>query len=169
MRTLCITKNVKIVENNPAVESFDCDEDEFVSADLFDSVVDDLIDDDLEENATDVIDEFYEFDNESPNEGRNYVAGYICKKLMLQPKTEPDSNSWISIKGEGRLLEPSSDLVKLCEECDKIFDVFNGIGIRMCHDPLGKVISFILSKKPSSPLILLHCFVKSSFIQELEM
>ena len=166
LRKLCITENVKIVVNNPAVET--CDEDEFVSAELFDSVVDDLIDDDIKETVTDVTDEFHEFGNETSNEGRNYVAGYICRKLKLKPNTETNANSWISLKGEGRLLEPSSDLVKLCEKCDQIFDAFNGKSVRICHDPLGKLISCILSKHPSFPPDIVELFCKVKFYSRIK-
>ena len=100
--------------NNHVVEV--SEEDEFISAELFDSVIKDVnfvdvIDDDLIVN-----DEFHEF--ERINEGRNYIAGYICKKLNLQPLNNDSSNSWISVKGEGRLIEPNRDVVEVCAKCD---------------------------------------------------
>ena len=78
IRKLCVIKNVKSVVNNPAVEI--SDEDSFVTADLFDSVDGDLLDDDYEEEICDVDDEFHEFNSDN-NEARNYVAGYIGKKI----------------------------------------------------------------------------------------
>ena len=76
----------------------------------------------------------------------------------------------MSVKGEGRLVEPNRDFVEICGKCDVIFDNFHGRGVRNCQDPLGKVKALILAKHPSFPpkIVDLFCKVKfSSRIRDL--
>ena len=98
-----------------------------------------------------VVDEFHEFELEN-NEPRNYVAGCIGYKLKLDKQTKKKSNSWISIKGEGKLFEPSDKLIDVCKRCDILFDKFHGKGIRICKDPSEKFsLSYLKTTQISLP------------------
>ena len=114
-----------------------------------------------------VEDEFQEFEFEK-SEPREYVAGYICHKLKLKPKSKNNSNSWICFKGEGRLKEPSDKLSDLCAKSDIIFDNFHGKGLRICRDPLGKVQHLILSKYPNFPPRIVRFFCKVKFFAHIK-
>ena len=63
-------------------------------------------------------------------EARNYVIGFIGKKLGLRPRSSQKSESWISLKGKGRLFEPSDELINICEICDRKFDEFHKDGLK---------------------------------------
>ena len=52
----------------------------------------------------------------------DYVSGYICKKLQLEPSEEVKSDSWISTKSEGKLVTPKKELCDLIKKCDKVFE-----------------------------------------------
>ena len=135
-------------------------EDTFLSADLLDELHLDIHPDMLEPDAY-VDDELHEFELNS-NEPRNYVAGYICNKLNLVQRNKTEENSWISIKGEGRLKVPSSELLEIIGKCDDIFDDFHGKGIRVGKNPLEKLNALILKKHPNFPpkIVILFCKVK---------
>ena len=53
--------------------------------------------------------------DEISDEPREYIAGYICKKLNLPGEQVTDENSWIHKKGDGRLVHPSMDKDHLCK------------------------------------------------------
>ena len=114
------------------------------------SVDGDLLDDVYNEDICNFVDEFQEFECDN-NEPRNYVAEYIGHKLKLDKQTWKKSNSWISVKGEGKLFEPSDKLIDVCKKCDILFDKFHGKGIRICKDPIEKVQSLIIENHPNLP------------------
>ena len=120
------------------------------------------------ENESEIVDdcpdEFCQYENETKaKEMQSYIGGFICKKLNLKPSKQVPK-SWIHLKGEGRLLQPSEALQDSLEKCDKVFNNFNGLStsLRKCHDPLGEVIGLMLRKfKDINPKIIkLYCKVK---------
>jgi hypothetical protein len=102
------------------------------------------------------------------NEPRNYVAGYICKKLNLLPSDTENLSSWVSVKGEGKLVEPSPNLISMVAKCDDLFDVFHGKGIKVGKNPLEKVSSFILAEHPDFPPKIVNLFCKVKFFSRLK-
>ena len=95
---------------------------------------------------------------------RNYVGGYICRKLKLKSSGQVP-NSWVHLKGEGRLLQPNENIQDILSKCDKIFSAFKGISpfsLRKCRDPLGKVQNLITKTlvDVDPKLIKLYCKVK---------
>ena len=94
---------------------------------------------------------------------RKLVGGYICKKLNLKAsRTNP--SEWVAMKGEGRLLEPCSEVMDTVEKADQLFTQFNGkkISLRKTSDPIGKVIKYILKEQPNlnPKVVKLYCRVK---------
>ena len=112
IRKLCLIKNVKGVVNEPSVEIFN--DDTFVSADLFDRIDGDLLDNVFNDEVANAVDEIQDLDIDS-NEARNYVAGYIGKKLNLETNSPKKINSRLSVKGGGKLFDPSDKLSELCK------------------------------------------------------
>ena len=94
---------------------------------------------------------------------RSYVGGYICRKLKIKPADQVP-NSWIHLKGEGRLIQPSEGIQDILEKCDKVFNDFNGmsISLKKCSNPLGKVIGLMMRKLQdiNPKIIKLYCRVK---------
>ena len=113
-----------------------------------------------------VDDELHELELNS-NEPRNYVAGYICNKLNLVQSNKTEENSWISIKGEGRLKVPSSELLEIIGKWDDIFDDFHGKGLRVGKNPLEKLNALILKKHPNFPPKILILFCKVKFFSRI--
>ena len=160
LRKICLCKNVSNIVTNCPVEYVE-DED-YVSSILLNQVVVVSEDTNFIDDVSDVSEvEIDDFLKES-NEPRDYVAGYISKKLHLHHSTDIDKDSWIFVKGEGRLIQPTKDLCDIVEQCDIIFDEFHGKGIKCCSDPLSKLNALISSKHPSfpSPIVSLFCRVK---------
>ena len=95
-------------------------------------------------------------------EARNYVIGFIGKKLGLRPRSSQKSESWISLKGKGRLFEPSDELINICEICDRKFDEFHKDGLKKCNKPFNVLFQEIISNFPSFPpkVVKLYCKVK---------
>jgi hypothetical protein len=114
-----------------------------------------------------VEDEIIHLDIE-PNEPRNYVAGYICKKLNLLPNDTENLSSWISVKGEGKLVEPTPDLISMIATCDGLFDNFHGKGIRVGKNPLEKLTAFILKQNPDFPPKIVNLFCKVKFFSRMK-
>ena len=108
IRKLCLTRNITTVVTNPSVEISN-DGDDFVSALLFDDLYDNMFDDNLCNVLPELPDDIHEFSYEK-SEPSDYVAGFICKKLKLEPNKRDNLDSWISLKGGGKLLEPSDEL-----------------------------------------------------------
>ena len=170
IRMLLVSKNVNFVINNPSVEYEESTQ--FISADILDELSSSNFDEPsaLEnsssenENIADCPDEFFQCENEmKAKEMRSYVGGFICRKLNIKPAKQVPK-SWIHLKGEGRLIQPSEAVQDILEKCDKVFNDFNGISIslRKCHDPLGKVMGLMMKKfKDINPKIIkLYCKVK---------
>ena len=124
MRNICLSKNINMVVNKPSVEMSDTDE--FISSGLFGSAMGNspLVNSFTENEPQELCDEFYDFQCET-NEGRNYVAGYITKKLNLPTAESFDKSNWIHFKGEGRLKQPTKETVEICAKFDILFNEFN--------------------------------------------
>lgn len=167
MRNLCLTKNINLVVNNPSVEL--SDKDEFISSALLDSATDNvtLVNSFTETEPQELTDEFYDFNCEI-NEGRNYVAGYITKKLNLPTAETFDQSNWIHIKGGGKLKQPTTETVEICAKCDSIFNEFNKSSLRLCYNPLGKVTNLILRRHPTFPPRIVKLFCKVYFYSRLK-
>jgi hypothetical protein len=162
IRTLSLCKNAHaIVSSTCPVELDSSDEDTFLSVSLIDQIQPDFADGQhaSEDDSTDL--------ELQPNEAQNYVAGYIAKKLCLQPSPEPDLKSWISVKGEGRLVEPSSELKDMVAKCDVLFDSFHGKGLRLGKNPLEKLNTLILKEYPHFPSRVVTLFCKVKFFSRI--
>ena len=106
-------------------------------------------------------DEFFDkTDRES--EILRYIAGAMCHKFKLETKVSTQQSSWISLKGLGKLKEPSDELFETVKQFDELFDLFQGVRLRRGFDPIGKCKLFIQSKFPdfNSKAILYFCRVK---------
>ena len=92
----------------------------------------------------------------------NYIAGYICRKVGFEGSSTSDPNSWIALRGEGRLIQPSTMMKDLVDKCDKVFNEFHGSGLEICRNPIHRVVNKILSKYVTMPprVALLFCKVK---------
>ena len=102
----------------------------------------------------------FNFDRHNSNfEARNYVIGYIGNKLGLKQKQNVNDKSWITLKGKGKLFEPTDELKGICETCDFMFDVYNGNGLRICQNPMRKVVQFIMRENPTFPPKVVHRLV----------
>jgi hypothetical protein len=84
------------------------------------------------------------------------------------PNDNENLNSWISVKGEGKLVEPSTDLISMVAKCDDLFDVFHGKGIKIGKNPLEKLTSFILKEHPDFPPKIVNLFCKVKFFSRLK-
>ena len=166
MRNLCLTKNISLVVNNPSVELSDTDE--FISSVLFDSATDNtsFLNSYTESEPQDLEDRFHDFKCEV-NEGRNYVAGYITKKLNLPTAKTFNKSNWIHFKGAGKLKQPTQETVEICATCDLIFNEFNRSSLRICQNPLGKVKDLILRRHPTYPPRIVDLFCKVYFYSRI--
>ena len=84
-------------------------------------------------------------------EGRDYVTGYITHKLKLSALNDRKPNSWISLKGEGRLKEPNEKLTGIVAKCDINLDQVLGKDHSDLNNPLEKLKTEILNKNPDFP------------------
>ena len=160
IRTLCLTKNVKSIVNNSVVEMQD--DDEFLSVNLIDE-----LDLDLPDNV-----HCKSQKNEIPElnvEARDYVAGYITHKLKLSASNDRKPNSWISLKGEGRLKEPNEKLKEIVAICDNIFDQVLGRGLSDLKNPLEKLKTEILNQNPDFPPQIVTLFCKVKFYSRIKV
>ena len=94
----------------------------------------------------------------SNREARNFVIGYVGRKMGLKPRKTSNEWSWISLKGKGRLFEPSDELIAICESCDKVFDNFHGDGLRICKNPFNKLWKEILKGNPTYPVKVVNLY-----------
>lgn len=140
----------------------DSNDDVFLSVNLIDEIHPDFCD---EQYSND--DEITDLDLQ-PNEPRNYVAGYIAKKLSLLPSREQNLNSWISVKGEGRLVEPSSDLIDMVAKCDAVFNSFHGKELRVGKNPMEKLNTIILKEYPHFPQKIVSLLCKIKFFSRIK-
>ena len=151
------------MSNSCPVEFNSCDETEFLSADLLQDIQP-KVPEDQPSNDEEILD----IDLKSSDEPRNYVAGYICRKLCLAPNKEEKINSWISVKGEGKLVEPNSELIELIARCDSLFDKFHGKGLTIGKNPLGKLETLILKVHPHFPPSVVRLFCKIKFFSRIK-
>ena len=108
-----------------------------------------------------VRDEFFDkTDRES--EILKYIAGAMCHKFQLDTKVSTVCDSWIGLKGFGKLKEPSDEVFEIVKQFDDLFDSFQGSGLKKGFDPIGKCKTFIQSKFPdfNPKAILYFCRVK---------
>ena len=70
-------------------------------------------------------DEFFD-KTERESDVLKYIAGAMCRKFNLKAKETQTPDSWISIKGQGRLIEPSDDVFEAVKQFDDIFNSFHG-------------------------------------------
>ena len=84
---------------------------------------------------------------ENSQKVKRYVGGYICKKLKIKA-TKDNQSEWIALKGKGRLLEPSEEVMDAVNKSDEVFSQYNGqkLSLRQDSDPLGRVQRLILKK-----------------------
>ena len=106
--------------------------------------------------------EFSHIPQYSNYQARNYVIGYIGKKLGLQPRKGAVPNSWIALKGKGKLFEPNDFLIEMCEKIDDKFDEFHGSGVRLCEAPFEQLFDLIMKEYPTflPKVVKLYCKVK---------
>ena len=155
-------KNVTTIIDNACVSM--SDDSVFVSADMIGKLDDcdlNVMNDVVFDETGYVCDEFHD---STHDEVRDYVAGFITRKLHIQPSNSVKKESWIQVKGGGNFVEPSQEMCNLIKECDVIFDMFHGDdGLKFCHDPIGKVTTLILKCHPTFPLPIVKLFVKVTF------
>jgi hypothetical protein len=96
IRTICLTKNVStILSSSCPVEQNTCDDDDgFLSVNLLDDILSD-VGEGPDSTEDTILDQDF-----MGNEPRNYVAGYISKKLSILSNGKPNLNSWIHVKGQ---------------------------------------------------------------------
>ena len=88
-------------------------------------------------------------------QARNFVVGFVDKKLGLKPRTNPPAD-----KGKGKLFEPNEDLQHICETVDKCFNKFNGSGLSLCQRPLERLIKTVHDQHPHFPLKVVFLYLK---------
>ena len=84
---------------------------------------------DVKGNGDQMLEDLSQYSN---YQARNYVIGFVGKKLGLKPNPSPVSDSWIRLRGKGKLFEPDDCLTNMCEQVDKKFDEFHSSGVRVC-------------------------------------
>ena len=92
------------------------------------------------------------------------MIGFIAKKLGLKGKETPDPSTWIGRKGKGKLVEPTDDLIDICEQCELMFDHFHGEGLRGCKKTLNTLVTSIVKKYPFFPIRIVKLFCKTKLI-----
>ena len=97
------------------------------------------------------------------------VGGYICKKLKLEVKQ--NQSEWVALKGEGRLLEPSDEVMEVVDKADQVFAQFhsNHISLRKTFDPVGKVIRLIMKKYPNFDARIVKPYCRVKFFARLKL
>ena len=98
-----------------------------------------------------------------------YIVGAICWKFKLcSPDDIKEKNSWICIKGEKKLIQPSEDIVDICRKTNELFDIFNGQSLKRCLDPIGSVIRLVLRKHPAFDMKIVKYFVRMKFFSRVK-
>ena len=164
MRRLCVSKNVEFLINSN-VECYD--RDEFISVDILDRVgfakcenkENSIVKFSSESSAIRQYSEFH---------ARNLVIGFIGKKLGLKPTMHPVGDSWIGLKGKGKLFEPTEDLIEICEKLDSEFNDFHGEGLKLCKDPMNTLCINIAKKYPTFPFTIIKLYTKVKFYARLK-
>ena len=100
-------------------------------------------------------------------QAKNMVVGFVGKKLGLKPKKNSPAESWIALKGKGKLFEPREGLKNICDKIDVIFNEFNGTGIMMCSNPLERVIKLVKIEYPTFPIAVVKLYCKVRFFARL--
>ena len=67
----------------------------------------------------------------------------MCHKFQLDTKVSTVCDSWIGLKGFGKLKEPSDEVFEIVKQFDDLFDSFHGSGLKK---GFGKCKIFIQSK-----------------------
>ena len=96
------------------------------------------------------------------NEPRNYVAGYISKKLCLLQNNQENLNLWIYVKGEEKFTQPSTELIEIVAKCYILFDAYRtmAMGSESERTLWQNSIPSLLKNIPPSLLKLLSYSVK---------
>ena len=102
-------------------------------------------------------------------QARNFVVGFVGNKLGLKPRTNPPADSWITLKGKGKLFEPTDELHTICETIDTFFEKFNGSGLRICQRPLEQLVKSVHDEHPHFPLKVVHLYLKVKFYARLRL
>ena len=110
--------------------------------------IDTLIDLDLQ-SEPEIVDDVVLNTSQKDTDALKYIGGAMCKKFNLETKDNTNPNSWISMRGEGKFLEPSDEVFEVIQQFDKIFDTFHGKGLRECIGPLDKTKKLLLKELPS--------------------
>ena len=95
MRNICLSKNIDLVINKNPVEFYD--KDEFFSSSLIDGAG---VQSEMSSHILKDLDDQFEDFTCDISQGRDYVAGYITKKLDLQTNKDFDTWNLIHFKGE---------------------------------------------------------------------
>ena len=108
-----------------------------------------------------LVDEFFDR-SDREEEILRYIAGAMCYKFKLETKASSKHDSWIGIKGFGRLKEPSDEVFEKVKQFDNLFDLYQDSGLKSGFDPIGRCQKFIQSKYPdfNAKAILYFCRVK---------
>ena len=99
----------------------------------------------------------------SNRQARNYVIGFVEKKSGLKPRPTPVPDSWIGLRGKGKLFEPDDCLINMCEKVDKKFDEFHGSGVRVCEAPFKKLFDMVMQEYPTFNPHVVKLYVKVKF------
>ena len=94
---------------------------------------------------------------------KNMVVGFVGRKVGMKPKKNPPADSWITLKGKGKLFEPTDNLKNICEQIDIVFENFNGSGLLMCSNPLERVINLVKMEYPTFPISVVKLYCKVRF------
>jgi hypothetical protein len=70
--------------------------------------------------------------------------------------------------GEGKLVEPSTDLIEIIAKCDVLFDAFHGNQMRIGKNPLEKLVSLISKEHPEFPSKIVTLFCKIKFFSRIK-
>ena len=83
------------------------------------------------------------------------LVAIFAKKLKIKA-TKDNQSEWIALKGEGRLLEPSEEVMDAVNKSDEVFSQYNGqkLSLRQASDPLSRVQRLIAQPRtyPQLPL-----------------
>ena len=71
------------------------------------------------------------------------------------------------LKSMGKLFVPTTDLQSMCEACDKLFDNFQGNGLRICDHPFDQLWKAVLKEYPSFPMKIVNLYCRVKFYARL--
>ena len=92
---------------------------------------------------------------------------WLCREFKVSIHTQRQMCQRIHFKGEGKLKQPTRATLDIIEKCDTIVNQFNKSSLRLCHDPLGKVVNIIINKHPTFPIKIVKLFCKVYFYSRI--